>query len=448
MRTVRVLLAVTAVGACALAGLPASAAPVTKPAAAPARSAVAADTVVGTYYPLAPERLMDTRSGLGGRTGPLGARTTVELAVAGSGGVPASGAGSVVLNVTVTGPTASSYLTLYPAGQTRPTASSVNFGAGWLGSNNVTVKLAPNGRVAIYQHAGSAHVVVDVVGFYASSDTVRGSHGRGGQYQRVTPTRLVDTRRERGPIEGNTRINRWVDFGPVSPHVTALVLNITAVRPQRSGFLSAWAGDGPVPTSSTVNYGAGTVVPNLAYVRTAICHDCGPWYGVPIFAVHSLRTTDIVVDLVGVIDDGSLPGGLRFTPLAPTRIVDSRIDVGTSGALGANATRRITAPATVATGATHVLATNVTAVAPTADTVVTVWPADAGVARPTASNLNPAAGQTVSNAVLAGIGPTDAFAAHNLAGSTHLVTDVVGTFHLPSGAAPADPLRVLATGGY
>ncbi|MEV4540021.1 hypothetical protein [Micromonospora echinaurantiaca] len=444
MRTVRVLLAVTAVGACALAGLPASAAPVTRPVAA----AVAADTVVGTYYPLAPERLMDTRSGLGGRTGPLGARTVVDLQVAGRGGVPASGAGSVVLNVTVAGPTASGYLTVYPAGQTRPTVSSVNFGAGWLGSNNVTVKLDPDGRVGIYHHAGTTHVVLDVVGFYAGSDTVRGSHGRGGQYQRVTPTRLVDTRRERGPIEGNTLINRWVDFGPVSPHVRALVLNITAVRPERSGFLSAWAGDSPVPTSSTVNYAAGTVVPNLAYVRTATCHDCGPWYGVPIFAVHSLRATDIVVDLVGVIDDGTLPGGLRFTPLDPTRIVDSRANLGTSGALGPNATRRITAPPTVVTNATQVLATNVTAVAATADTVVTVWPADAGVARPAASNLNPAAGQTVSNAVLAGIGPTDTFAVHNLAGSTHLVTDVVGSFRLPPGAAPADPLQVVATGGY
>ncbi|MEU8295732.1 hypothetical protein AB0C04_00385 [Micromonospora sp. NPDC048909] len=445
MRALRTLLSVAAAGACALAGLPASA-PVASAASAPA--AAAAESVVGMYYPLAPERLMDTRSGLGGRTGPLRAREVVDLQVAGRGGVPAGGVGSVVLNVTVTGPTANSYLTLYPGGQARPTASSINFAPGWLGSNNVTVKLAADGRVAIYHHDGSTQVVVDVVGFYAGSDAVQSSHGRGGQFQRVTPTRLVDTRQERGAIEENTRINRWVDLGPSSPRVRALVLNITAVAPAESGFLSAWAGDSPVPTSSTVNYGAGKVVPNLAYVRTATCHDCGPWYGVPIFSVYTLRSTNIVVDLVGVIDDGSLAGGLRFTPLSPTRIVDSRSNLGTSGALGANVTRRVVTPAALVTAATQVLALNVTAVAPSLNTVVTVWPADAGLAKPTASNLNPAAGQIVSNAVLSGIGPQDAFQVHNLAGSTHLVADVVGTFQLPTGTSPAEPMGVIATGGY
>ncbi|PZG01360.1 hypothetical protein [Micromonospora deserti] len=445
MRTFRTLLTMTVAGACALAALAA-----VRSAEPTAATASAAESVVGMYYPLAPERLMDTRSGLGGRTGALGAREVVDLQVTGQGGVPPAGVGSVVLNVTVTGPTADSYLTLYPAGQSRPTASSINFAAGWLGSNNVTVKLSADGRVAVYHHAGSTHVVVDVVGFHAGSDGVQSSHGRGGQYQRVEPTRLVDTRQEGGAVETNTRINRWVDLGPASPRVKALVLNVTAVAPAEAGFLTAWSGVTPVPVASTVNYLAGRVVPNLAHVETATCHDCGPWYGVPTFSVYTSKTSNIVVDLVGVIDDGSLPGGLRLTAASPTRIVDSRTGLGTSGALGANVTRTVRAPATVVTDATRMLATNVTAVAPTTGTVITVWPAEAGLAKPTASNLNPAAGQTVSNAVLAGIGPTDLFHVHNLAGSTHLVVDVVGTFHVPAGTTTPDPapLRVLATGGY
>ncbi|SCE76535.1 hypothetical protein GA0074696_0707 [Micromonospora purpureochromogenes] len=396
------------------------------------------DTVIGMYYPLAPQRLMDTRSGLGRPApGPVGAGQAVELQVTGRGGVPAGGVGSVVLNVTVTGPTASSFLTLYPYGESIPTASSINFPAGWLGSNNVTVKLGAGGKVMIYNRNGSTHVVVDVVGFHAASDTVKSSLGWGGHYHPVEPARLIDTRPN--PLEAGQQIQSQVDFGPASPHVKALVLNITAVNPAKAGFLTAWAGGPPVPTSSTVNYGAGKVVPNLAFVQTRPCTDCGPAYAVPDFTIYTSQRTDLVVDLVGVIDDGSLPDGLRFSPLSPTRIADTRTNFGMGG-LAAGDIGTITAPPSVVTADTEVLAMNVTAIAPTKNTVLTVWPADAGMAKPGVSNLNPAAGQTVSNAVLSGIGPKDAFHVHNLTGTVDLVADVVGRFYLYSGTASTTTL--------
>ncbi|MEU5942929.1 hypothetical protein ABZ807_28035 [Micromonospora sp. NPDC047548] len=405
------------------------------------------NTVIGMYYPLAPQRLLDTREG----RGPVGANQATELQVAGRGGVPASGVGSVVLNVTVTGPTANSFLTLYPSGESTPTASSINFPAGWLGSNNVTVKLGADGKIMIYNRSGSTHVVVDVVGFYAASDTVKSSLGWGGQYQPVEPTRLIDTRPT--GLVAKSSIDSYVDFGPSSPHVKALVLNITAVKPVKSGFLSASSGDGPALTTSTVNYGAGKVVPNLAFVRTGQCTNCNNLpYAVPTFSIYTSQATNMVVDLVGVIDDGSLPDGLRFTPLSPTRIADSRSGLGTSGALGAGEIRKITALSAVVTPTTEALAMNVTAVTPTKDTVITVWPADAGMAKPGASNLNPAAGQIVSNAVMGGIGPQDAFNVHNLTGSVDLVADVVGRFYLYSGTASTtalaggQPLTVRGTG--
>ncbi|PZG01657.1 hypothetical protein C1I99_06255 [Micromonospora deserti] len=409
------------------------------------------DTVIGMYYPLAPQRLMDTRSGLGRPVpGPIGAGAAVELQVAGRGGVPADGVGSVVLNVTVTGPTASSFLTLYPYGESTPTASSINFPAGWLGSNNVTVKLGAQGKVYIYNRNGSTHVVVDVVGFYAASDTVKSSLGWGGHYRPVQPRRLIDTRPS--PLEAGQRIESQADFGPASPHVKALVLNITAVNPAKAGFLTAWAGSPEVPTASTVNYGAGKVVPNLAFVRTRPCTDCGPAYAVPNYSIYTSQKADIVVDLVGVIDDGSLPDGLRFTPLSPTRIADTRVNFGT-GALAPEETATITAPSTVVRPDTEVLAMNVTAIAPSKNTVLTVWPADTEMAKPGVSNLNPAAGQIVSNAVMGGIGPKDAFNVHNLTGTVDLVADVVGRFYLYSGTAStgtlAEPRPLTARGtGY
>ncbi|MGN9916563.1 choice-of-anchor D domain-containing protein [Micromonospora palomenae] len=403
--------------------------------------------VTGMYYPLAPQRLMDTRSGLGAPKAKIGAGQTVELDVAGRGGVPADGVGSVVLNVTVTGPTASSFLAAYPAGESRPNASSINFPAGWLGSNNVTVKVGAAGRVAVYNRSGSTDVVVDVMGFYAGAQSVRNQAGVGGQYGSVNPTRLYDSRTDGGAIPAGSATEIWADFGPdLNGHVRGLVLNVTAVAPARSGFLSVWSGDGPVPTSSTVNYGAGKIVPNLTIVKTRLCTDCGTPTAVPSFAVFTSQSSNVVVDLVGVMDDGKVPDGLRFRSLSPTRILDSRTGLGTAGALGANVTRKITAPSRVVAADTEALVTNVTAVSPTNNTVITVWPADLGLPKPTASNLNPAAGQIVSNAVFTGIGPQDAFNAHNLSGSTHLVADLVGTFWLYPGTA-SDPAaaKVAAT---
>jgi hypothetical protein len=85
----------------------------------------------GTYYPLQPFRLLDTRQAYGAPPGKLGSGATLNLDVAGRGEVPSSGVSAVVLNVTVTNGTTPSYLTVYPQGQTRPTASSLNFVGGW-----------------------------------------------------------------------------------------------------------------------------------------------------------------------------------------------------------------------------------------------------------------------------------------------------------------------------
>ncbi|MBM0237473.1 choice-of-anchor D domain-containing protein [Micromonospora sp. ATA32] len=387
--------------------------------------------VTGTYYPVSPARLLDTRTGLGAPKAKIGAQRKVDLQVAGRGGVPASGVGSVVLNVTVTGPTAGSFLTLYPAGQSQPNASSINFPKSWLGSNNVTVKLGASGKVSVYNHSGSTDVVVDVVGFYAANNTLA-SRGMGGQYQWFKPFRLFDTRTDGGgPLPAGYYTQGWVDFGQYNSNIRALVLNITAVSPTRGGFLSAWSGVGGVPTSSTVNYGAGKIVPNLAFVQTNPCsQDCGDGYGAPEFAIYSSQTTHLVVDVVGLIDDGNIPDGLRFTPQSPTRITDSRIGQGLPTALGHGSVGKVTAPSSLVTSSTEVLSMNVTAVSPTANTVLTVWPADFGMSKPGVSNLNPAPGQTVSNAVMGVIGPNDAFNVHNLAGTTHVVADVVGTLWL------------------
>ncbi|NMM35133.1 MAG: hypothetical protein HHJ13_14290, partial [Phycicoccus sp.] len=111
----------------------------------------------------APARVLDTRSGLGAPKAKLGAGRTLTLTVP---GLPA-GASAVALHVPVTGPTAASYLSVYPGGTTRPTASSLNFVAAQTIPNMVLVKLGPGGTVTFYNAAGTVNVIADLVGYYA-----------------------------------------------------------------------------------------------------------------------------------------------------------------------------------------------------------------------------------------------------------------------------------------
>lgn len=118
------------------------------------------------FHPLTPSRILDTRTGNGSPVGPLGPGATLNLQATGRGGVPSTGVSAVVLNVAVTAPTASGWLTVFPAGEVLPMASSLNFVAGQTVSNVVTAKLGANGQLALYNSAGSTHMIADIAGWY------------------------------------------------------------------------------------------------------------------------------------------------------------------------------------------------------------------------------------------------------------------------------------------
>lgn len=87
--------------------------------------------------------------------------------VAGVGGVPASGAAAVVLDVTVTDPTALSCLSVYPSGTARPSTANLTFTQNQMVTTLVVAKVGADGKVAMYNEAGAAQVIVDVVGWYS-----------------------------------------------------------------------------------------------------------------------------------------------------------------------------------------------------------------------------------------------------------------------------------------
>jgi hypothetical protein len=119
----------------------------------------------GEYTGTIPTRILDTRSA----GGPIGSGGTI-VSVAGLGPVPAMGAPvqprAVLLNVTVTSPTSYSYLTVYPTGQGQPATSDLNVTPGGTVTNLVVAALGADGKVVVFNQAGSAQLIVDVEGWY------------------------------------------------------------------------------------------------------------------------------------------------------------------------------------------------------------------------------------------------------------------------------------------
>lgn len=410
-------------------------------------SAVSAVTPVGgTYQTVAPARVLDTRVGTGAPKAPVGPGGTISLSMLGTAGVPMTGVSAVVLNLTVTAATKPSYLTVWPAGTTRPTASSINFVAGTNRANLVTMPLGTvgtnTGKVSIFNNLGSVQVIADVMGYYVADAAATA----GGLYQSVLPERLLDSRDASfgGPFASHEAVPVAVDYNTpgvdVNSHIRALAVNITAVRPTMAGFLTAWDGVGVVPTTSTLNFAPGTITPNMAIVPVAPCLDCGGATELPSITVvnGSLGTVHVLVDIVGFYDDGNLGEGLRFRPLTPTRIVDTRTGLGTT-TLTEAATKPVAAPVSVAGVDTFALVTNTTAVRPTLSTFLTLW--DGTDPKPTVSNLNAVKDQIVANATITDLAVGEVFSIYNDKGTTNVVVDVVGTMEFipntPLGAPSA-----------
>ena len=131
-------------------------------------AAAPGDVVQTSFVPVSPTRILDTRpapENVGGIAGPLVSGQTITFQVTGVAGV-ATNASAVVMNVTVDKTTGPSFLTVFPAGATRPTASNLDWAAGATIPNLVTVKIGDAGKVSVYNLNGNAHVIADVAGYY------------------------------------------------------------------------------------------------------------------------------------------------------------------------------------------------------------------------------------------------------------------------------------------
>ena len=124
------------------------------------------DNTAKQFYPITPVRALDTRNGTGGVSTPVGPDSSITLAIRGQNGIP-NGASAVVMNTTAVSPSAGSYLTVWPAGITRPLASNLNYVPGDIVPNLVQVGIGPGGLVGLYNFLGSVNLVADLTGYFA-----------------------------------------------------------------------------------------------------------------------------------------------------------------------------------------------------------------------------------------------------------------------------------------
>lgn len=329
------------------------------------------------------------------------------------------GATGVALNITAFEATEPTNITVWPSDMARPftTVVTVNPGAGQ--SNSVLLALSEKRAVNLYNFAGSAHIVVDVIGWFND------------EFVGVNPQRVLDTR-------------SWFAGAPLSPGVTRdLPLDLLTEIPVDAiaVALNATAIAGPAPTTMSVrptgsepleapqfSLGADQVVTQSMVVGLS---------NGSLSIANGEGAANLVVDITGWFrSDGS------FAASAPQRVLETKAKL-CGVTVGPNETRTVQLTSAGDVGAAMV---NMHAEGASEPTFLTVW--RAGAPRPAISNLSVVPGSSVSNTAVVELGPAGQVEIFNNAGTVEITVDVVGTFRgtTPAGEPtpcpePPPPLR-------
>ena len=376
----------------------------------------AAATGPGTYHPVTPTRILDTRNSgaLVPGNGFTGVQIEGNTAIP---GIPSTGVTSVVLNVTVTSTTGGGFLTAWGDNTPRPKTSNLN----WTGKNQtvanmVTVPVPADGAVDFFTNSGAA-VIADIQGYYTADTT-------GATFTPVAPARIMDTRKAIGistktPISNATISLAVANQGGVPANATAVVLNLTATSTTGGGYFAAYPEGDTWPGVSNIDWnGTNATVAGLAVVPLGTDGNVS-------IKVHGI--SQVIADVSGYYTEDAT--GAEFTSVAPTRLLDTRYatGIGTKTPIPAGQTvvLQVTGKAGVPSGVKAVVL-NVTVTGTVGGGFLTAW-AD-GAAVPPTSNLDWfSANATVPNQVIV---PVSANGTVDLRANskTQMIADVFGYY--------------------
>jgi hypothetical protein len=368
------------------------------------------------FVPVTPCRVADTRNTDGPFGGPLlGGQTTRDFAIPQSDcGIPAN-AQAYSLNFTVVPSDTLSYLTVFPTGQSKPVASTLNSFDGRVKANAAIVPAGTNGAVSVFA-TDDTQLIIDINGYFvpASTDTALA-------FYPLAPCRLVDTRGAAGPLGAPSLSAQQERVFPVMtstcnvpPTAQAYALNYTVVPKGPLGYLTTWPTGKDRPGVSTLNAPTGTITANAALV---------PAGDVGNISVYATNDTDLIIDINGYFAPPA-SGGLSMYNLAPCRVYDSRTQAEAQPILNSTAIN-VAGSSCNAPASAQSYIFNTTVVPTKSLLFLTLWPHEGGD-QPNASALNAPDGEVTSNLAIVPTtdGSVNAFASH----STHLILDIFGYF--------------------
>lgn len=166
------------------------------------------------------------------------------------GGLRLVSAASVVVTAINRDNAVPGFVTAYPEGSDRPTASNVNVNAAPdVRANLVTVPVGPDGSIELYIE-NIDDVAVDFVGWFTGVDSDLVTDGR---FHLSPPTREADSRFGIGFDRLSAGSTAALNPSSAPDSASAVAQNLTIVRTGGRGFVTAYPGSADRPNASNVN---------------------------------------------------------------------------------------------------------------------------------------------------------------------------------------------------
>ncbi|HEX4015252.1 MAG TPA: IPT/TIG domain-containing protein [Frankiaceae bacterium] len=413
-------------------------------AAFPGTSAAAAATpLAGGYVSLPWARVLDTTTGLAAPKTPVAANGSVSFTVAGQGGVPATGAASVVLNFTAKSSRQPGVLTVYPAGAARPAGANLSFTTGATVSNVVTVALGTAGQVTVTNGStGITAITADVLGYFAS-----GTPSAAGAFTTLPSAHILDTTTGLGaplaPVAANGTLSFTVggQGGVPASGAASVVLNITAKASKAAGNFTVYSTGAAKPAGTNQTFATGVSISNLVTVALGTG-------GQVTIANGSTGTTAFTADVLGYFLSGTPSAAGTFASVPSTRVLDTATGVGAPAApLAAHGSVNVTVAGhggIPVSGASAVVL-NLTAKSGTAAAALKAYAT--GAVKPAGAYLSFGVNQTVSEIAVVALAASGKITVNSTStGTVGVSADVLG-YIIGADTAPPGPVTAVTAAG-
>ena len=240
----------------------------------PAADATDVQRGAGRFTAIAPVRVYDSVADHGSPGGLLAGQQTRTVSVAnqipaagGARDVVPAGAAAIAYNITVVSPTGSGHLRVFPGDVNSSEASTINWGARDTVANGISVRIAADRTIRVFNGTHSpVRFLIDVAGYYG---------GSGALFHPIDPVRAYDSRVPQPlpgmlPTSGLAQVDRTIGVAdardPVSGAVVAadavpigavaVAYNLTVTGGTGGGHLRLYPASAARPEASSLNWPA------------------------------------------------------------------------------------------------------------------------------------------------------------------------------------------------